>query len=217
MPNKYDKPTVEAIWTLMCHDVKPTEISRRLAADEAGIGYEVPMPLPTVKYYCRKLRQERGEPVAEIKPEERLEAAHAIECRALEYLRREQLRLETKAKTGEPTRADIAKSIAIAKATAELGKPRATKSERHSNSAKAKPVSSGSFLSGLSRQLETPSLDHSAREDHAEGEETEPTRDDQARALDHVGVSTEPDSTEADAETVPHPRKPGAEPVPSPA
>lgn len=165
MAVKYDNKTLEAIWTLMCMDVGPVETMRRLAADEAGIGYEVQMPMSTVKYHRRQLRAQRGEPVQEIKPEDRQDAARAIECRAIALLRREQLRLEQKQKTGELTRNDVAKSVSIAKATQELARTRGKKAQDGADAARRK--STTSWLDSLATEGEE-EQDQQPRDDHAE-------------------------------------------------
>lgn len=191
MPTKYDKPTIEAIWTLQCMDVGATETMRRLASDDAGIGYEVQMPLSTVKHYRRELKLERGEPVSEIKPEDRLDAAHAIECRALSWLRRRQLYLDNKLKAGNATAQDTAEAIKIAKATQEMGRTRDAKAQSGADSARIKPPST--WLDDLSRKVE----------------------DDQRS---NTSGSAEDEDGEDQAETVAHPRADDpAPPVPAPA
>lgn len=100
-PRKYSDETIEAIWTLMCEGVGATEIEKRLASDRAGIGYEVPMPESTVDYYLAKLKRERGDPRAHIKPGQEIDAAQAIVRRSLAMFTHEQLALERRQRAGE--------------------------------------------------------------------------------------------------------------------
>jgi hypothetical protein len=88
MAAKWGPEVSDAIWTLRCDGIMPTEITERLnAGDELLNGVPQPIPLATVRWKLERLIEERGRPEANIAPGTELSIANAEQRKILTWAR----------------------------------------------------------------------------------------------------------------------------------
>ena len=107
MPSKYPSEVRERIYALWAEGVGPTEIRRRLAANEAELGYPVEIPESSFYAIRRSLQQRRGKPANEIPQGQEISTLDALTRRSLSLLNREITRIEAReSRTGQLSKQD---------------------------------------------------------------------------------------------------------------
>lgn len=173
---RYAPEVREAVWAMLCDEVGPAEIMRRLARDKAEIGYPVDMPKASFFAMRKRLISDRGEPKAAIKPGEEIDAANSIRRQALTMVKAQVLELEeiAKSRTLTPRELDqLRKSTQIAdemkrrEQIANRGQP-----NQHKSRARGERVQTSNLspLQTLARRPTAPSASHASqhsRDDHA--------------------------------------------------
>lgn len=182
---RYTPETDEAIWALLCDGVGAAEVLRRLASDDAGIGYPVDMKRRTFFDHVARLKRERGDPRAYIRPGQEVDAARAIERRTLETMAAEGIEIQGRQKAGEQlSPSDLAKLRTIGKHAHEIATRDVApvKSAQHQDAGNARAVSDAALLRRLSKLAAEPVPDHPPVEENgaAAGVATASASEDQA-------------------------------------
>lgn len=157
MAQRFSPETIEAIWALLCEGIGPAEIKRRLARDDAGLGYPVDMAKRTLAGHVAKLKADRGEPSAAIKPGEEVDVAKAIRRAGIELQRKRMNDLKLKAATGAFTAKDQRELDILIRSTEELERraeqPESVKSRAAKTRQTQRETGTSTLLSSLGREI----------------------------------------------------------------